>query len=262
MSKYNSIDQLPIKLNIRDLGGLPARDGRHVKKGLLFRSSALYFFNEEELEPVRALGLKVILDFRAESGVRKRPNPPIDGAAYYNKCAAFQNILEDLNSPLDLASLIFDENQKGNTIDVLVSSYAASLAFSNESYRFLFDCLLSGMAPLLFHCSNGKDRTGIAAMLLLLALGVPEEIVKEDYMLSNVSRKEELDELMAKYSFLADQVGDVKSFLTMIEGVLPQSADMLISEILEKYGTYEKYMEAEYGFDEEKLTRFRDMYLE
>ena len=99
-------------------------------------------------------------------------------------------------------------------------------------------------------------------MLLLLALGVPEEIVKEDYLLSNVSRKEELDELMAKYSFLADQVGDVKSFLTMIEGVLPQSADMLISEILEKYGTYEKYMEAEYGFDEEKLTRFRDMYLE
>ena len=163
---------------------------------------------------------------------------------------------------MDLASLIFDENQKGNTIDVLVSSYAASLAFSNESYRFLFDCLLSGMAPLLFHCSNGKDRTGIAAMLLLLALGVPEEIVKEDYLLSNVSRKEELDELMAKYSFLADQVGDVKSFLTMIEGVLPQSADMLISEILEKYGTYEKYMEAEYGFDEEKLTRFRDMYLE
>ena len=50
--------------------------------------------------------------------------------------------------------------------------------------------------------------------------------------------------------------------LTMIEGVLPESADMLMSEILEKYGTYECYMEKEYGFDEEKLKKLRDMYLE
>ena len=48
----------------------------------------------------------------------------------------------------------------------------------------------------------------------------------------------------------------------MVGGVLPQSADMMMAEILEKYGTYENYMEQEYGFDEEKLTRLRDLYLE
>ena len=48
----------------------------------------------------------------------------------------------------------------------------------------------------------------------------------------------------------------------MIGGVLPESADMMMSEILERYGTYENYMEQEYGFDEEALARFRDMYLE
>ena len=262
MSKYSSIDQLPPKLNIRDLGGLKAKDGRHIKKGLLYRSSALYFFDEDELEPVRNLGLKVILDFRAAAGVQERPDPPMDGAAYFNKCAAFENFLEDLNSPADLASLIFDENQKGNAIEVLVSSYAASLAFSNKSYQFMFDCLLSGMTPLLFHCSNGKDRTGIAAMLLLLALGVPEETVKEDYLLSNVNRKEEINDLIERYNISIDITNNVKSFLTMIGGVLPQSADMMMTEILEKYGSYENYMEQEYGFDQEKLTRFRDMYLE
>lgn len=262
MAKYSSIEQLPQKLNIRDLGGLPAKDGRHVRKRLLFRSSALYFFDEEELMPVRALGLKTILDFRAGAGVRKRPDPPLEGAAYYNKCAAFEDFMADLNSPMDLAGLIFDKDQKGNAIDVLVSSYSASLAFTNESFQFMFDRLLQGDVPLLFHCSNGKDRTGVAAMLILLALGVPEEIVREDYLLSNMNRKAELDAIKEKYAAIPDLMGNMSSLLTMVEGVLPQSADMMMSEILEKYGTYDHYMKREYGFDEEQLTRFRDMYLE
>ena len=186
MAEYQTIKQLPKKLNIRDLGGFPTKDGRHVKKGLLFRSSALAFFDEEELAPVRALKLKTILDFRAESGVQKSPDPIIEGAEYYHHCAAFENILDDLNSPEDLASLIFDKDQRGNAIDVLVSSYTASLAFSNESFQFMFDRLLAGKAPLMFHCANGKDRTGVAAMLLLLALGADEKAVKEDFLMSNL----------------------------------------------------------------------------
>lgn len=262
MPDYKTIDQLPVELNIRDLGGLAAKDGRHVKSGLLFRSSALAFFDEEELEPVRNLGIRTILDFRALKGIQKDPDPQLEGAVYYNKCAAFQNFLDDLNSPGELASLIFDEDQAGNAIDVLVSSYTASLAFSNESYKFMFDCLLAGKAPMLFHCSNGKDRTGVAAMLILLALGIPEEIVKEDYMQSNISRQLEIDELMERFKLLTGRLGNARSFFTMVGGVLPQSADMLLSEILERYGTFENYMEKEYGFDREILKKFRDMYLE
>ncbi|MEE3378365.1 MAG: tyrosine-protein phosphatase, partial [Lachnospiraceae bacterium] len=175
---------------------------------------------------------------------------------------AFQNFPDDLNSPKELASLIFDEDQKGNLTDVLVSSYTASLAFSNESYRFMFDRLLAGKAPLLFHCSNGKDRTGVAAMLILLALGVDEEAVKADFLLSNESRKGVIEGLMKKYEVFASRSDNARSFFTMIGGVLPESADMMMSEILERYGTYENYMEQEYGFDEEILARFRDMYLE
>lgn len=262
MAHYITISQLPARLNIRDLGGLPAKDGRHVRKGLLFRSSALAFFTEEELLPVRKLGLKTILDLRSESGASRRPDPALEGAVYYNKCAAFQNFLDDLNSPAELASLIFDEDQKGNPADVLISSYSASLAFSNESFRFMFDSLLEGNSPLLFHCSNGKDRTGVAAMLLLLALGVEEGCVKEDFLKSNESRKQEIDRLLNKYHPLPRLSATARSFLTMIGGVLPESADMMMSEILERYGTYENFMKEEYGLDGEKLRKFRDMYLE
>ena len=144
---------------------------------------------------------------------------------------------------------------------MLVSSYSASLAFSNKSYEFMFDCLLCGDTPLLFHCSNGKDRTGVAAMLLLLALGVDERVVKEDYLRSNITRKARIDEIMKKYQLISKRSGNARSFLTMIEGVLPGSADMMMSEILERYETYEKFMDKEYGLDKDKLERFRDMYL-
>ena len=262
MSGYKTIEDLPIGRNIRDLGGLPAKDGRRVRKGLLFRSAALCFFNEEELMPVRALGLKTILDFRSQSGSSSRPDPPIEGAVYYNRCAAFQNILDDLNSPAELASLIFDEDQKGNPADVLISSYSASLAFSNEAFRFMFERLLEGRAPLLFHCSNGKDRTGVAAMLILLALGVDEETARQDYLKSNESRKAGIEALHQKYHAVSSRLGSARSFLTMLEGVLPESADMMMSEILERYGTYENFMDKEYGLDAQKLEKFRDMYLE
>ena len=262
MPVYPTIRQLPIGLNIRDLGGLETRDGRHVKRGLLYRSAATYFFSEEEMEPVKALGLKTILDFRTPEGAAARPDPVLEGVEYYNKCAAFGNFLDDLNSPAELMSLLFDEDQKGNLADVLVSSYSASLAFSNEAYTFMFETLLAGKAPMLFHCSNGKDRTGVAAMLLLLALGVPEETAKEDYLLSNVSRKANIDRIIHKYGIVSTWLEEARSLLTMVEGVLPESADMLMSEILERYGTYEAYMEKEHGFDAQKLAAFRDMYLE
>ena len=182
------------------------------------------------------------------------------GADYFNKCAAFQNILDDLNSPADLASLIFDEDQKGNAVDVLVSSYSASLAFSNESFQFMFDRLLEGKAPLLFHCANGKDRTGVAAMLILLALGASEETVKADYLLSNANRKAEIDVLMKKFQLISDLSSSARSLITMFEGVLPESADMMMTEILEKYGSYDVFMEREYGLDENKLIKLRAMY--
>ena len=92
--------------------------------------------------------------------------------------------------------------------------------------------------------------------------GLSEDLVKEDYLRSNESRELEIDDLIDKFKALSDMSENARSFLTMIGGVLPESADMIMAEIREKYGTYEKYMEKEYGFDEEKLNKFRDMYLE
>jgi hypothetical protein len=67
---------------------------------------------------------------------------------------------------------------------------------------------------------------------------------------------------MKQYDFVSSWMAEARSLLTMIEGVLPESADMMMTEIKERYGTYENFMEKEYGLDEVKLRKFRDMYLE
>ena len=67
---------------------------------------------------------------------------------------------------------------------------------------------------------------------------------------------------MKKYEVFASRSDNARSFFTMIGGVLPESADMMMSEILERYETYENFMDKEYGFDTDKLEKFRSMYLE
>ena len=99
-------------------------------------------------------------------------------------------------------------------------------------------------------------------MLVLLALGVEEGAVKEDYLKSSESRKEEINRLLHQFHPLPRLSDNALSLLTMIGGVLPESADMLISEILERYGTFEIFMEKEYGFDSDTLGKLRDLYLE
>ena len=80
--------------------------------------------------------------------------------------------------------------------------------------------------------------------------------------MSNLSRKARIDEAMKKYRIISGRSGNARSFLTMLRGVLPEAADMMMSEILERYETYENFMDKEYGFDTDKLEKFRSMYLE
>ena len=102
----------------------------------------------------------------------------------------------------------------------------------------------------------GKDRTGIAAMLVLLALGVSREDAIADYMLTNVYRKAINDK------FMQDKPADQYDLLLPVEGVSESMGAGSIDVLLEKYPSYEAYFEAEYGLTTARLAALRDFYLE
>jgi protein-tyrosine phosphatase len=166
--------------NFRDLGGYRTLDGHRVKWGLLFRSGSMTGLTAADYESLARRGIAVVCDLRSTS---ERKAEPVN----WPKASGVRVLSDDYE--LDNAMFM----PKGPMQDWTAEQARASLAASyplmlrqfNGQYRRMFAQLVAGHAPLAFNCSAGKDRTGIAAALLLTALGVPRDVVIEDYLLTN-----------------------------------------------------------------------------
>jgi protein-tyrosine phosphatase len=180
-----SDDERIIKLqgahNFRDLGGYTTQDGRIVAKRKIFRSSALAKLSEHDYEMIRGLGIRAIYDLRANEERIRRPsalpeNMPIDiWSRDYEGSAG--NLLTKMAAP---------DGTTEQTRQIMIETYRILPYEQAESYRALFLHLAEGELPVLFHCSAGKDRTGIAAALLLEILLVPRATIIEDYLLTDL----------------------------------------------------------------------------
>jgi protein-tyrosine phosphatase len=165
--------------NFRDLGGYPGKDGRAVRWRRIFRSNHLGHVTKADIEILRGLGLRSAFDFRgteeraaaicgvAGIAVHSLPIEPTVVAALRARAAEGVAL-----SPAD-------------ALDVMRDSYRNYVRYSTPSFRTLFAHLLEDRAPLVIHCTAGKDRTGFACALILHALGVPDEVIAEDYLLTN-----------------------------------------------------------------------------
>lgn len=166
--------------NFRDLGGYATEDGSTVRWGLLFRSASLYAMTPNDLARVQKLRLGTVIDFRSAEERRLEPSPwPADTAT--------EKLSEDYSFSLLMAGNAHDlqSSDSSQLAATMVAMYPKMLTMMSDQYRRMFDRLLTGRSPLLFHCSAGRDRTGVAATLLLTALGVPRETIIQDYLLTD-----------------------------------------------------------------------------
>jgi len=253
-------------LNLRDLGGYSTRDGRKVKHGLLFRSAALGEANEKELEMIKGLGLRYILDLRSKNEESELPDPAIEGAENERISGAIDADGNEVDlSPENCHTLMYnprrvDPDPEDNVISAVEEVYA-SLAFDNSAYRRLLSQMEQGVVPLLFHCTAGKDRTGIAAIVILLALGVEEKAVVDDYELTNEYRKAVIEAKMVKHPFISRfKLG--RYVLRAVGGVHRSFGQRVLVEICQEYGSIDVYLEKEYGLVGQRLEALRDQYLE
>ena len=246
------------KRNLRDLGGYKTQNGKHVKKGYFFRSSRLMDFDQAELKILNSLNIKKIYDLRSKEEVKDSPDPTLKGAEYIHSSAAARADGTELNfSP---AALIAENVYSKECNDEFTHKVYGNLPFS-YAYKRMFEDIVAGNVPILFHCSAGKDRTGIAAILILLALGVDEEIAMYDYMLTNEYRKEYIERFKKDFP-LTKLDGELAGMLLAYEGVTYTNADYSLKRIKEKYENYDEYFEKEYNLDKDALQRLRDLYTE
>lgn len=167
--------------NFRDLGGYATPNGEVIQSGLVFRSGELSGLDREDASTIASLGLRTVVDLRDPVESARRPDR-LDGLSV--------NRLQANLTPqayYELAAGIAGGHLSESDSLAYMRSITTSIAFERlEEIQAVFQSFLQPHAfPMLMHCSLGKDRTGVVVALLLFALGVPEETVYADYMLSN-----------------------------------------------------------------------------
>ena len=246
--------------NFRELGGYLADEGKHVRWGQIYRGIPTgKLTGEVDRRLLDSLGLRLILDLRSSGEAKKEPDYVPDGARLVQICGlCAEDGAEIAFAPGDIEKLM-QTAEEGESISQRL--YRRMLT-GNKAFKELFRALEAGETPILFHCSAGKDRTGVAAMLILLALGASDEVICADFEQTNACRKAEIDAVLAEHAaeIAADPACRVRYYA--MAGVDPAAAPFVLDTIRRKFGSAENYLETEYGLTPARLMRLRRMYLE
>ncbi len=232
--------------NLRDLGGWPTRDGRHVRRGQVFRSAALHALTEADIAALQALGVRHVVDFRGE-GERARWPTRMTGVTIHELTIA-------PTIGASLHDLVADPNATGeDVVRVMRAAYGAYVTDWHHRYRAMFDLLLHDEpAPLLFHCTAGKDRTGVAAMLLLSALGVDEETIHHDYLATNRLWRRDAEVAAGLSPVVAEALLSVQ----------PAFLEAAFEAIHASHGSLDAYLSDRLGLDDVRRAVLRERLVE
>ncbi|KRN94721.1 tyrosine-protein phosphatase [Companilactobacillus kimchiensis] len=240
-------------INLRELGGYPTADGTTIKYNKLLRSGDISNLTADSLSYLKKYGLRYVVDFRSTDEQQNWADTTSD----------FYKIYSDPVYPLKgngekLAGIINHDNFSylGMIYQTVVLDTKGQLA-----YKFLFNLLLENSKAdqaLLFHCAAGKDRTGIGALLVLKALGVDDETITKDYLLTNLmyENNETIEQT------LNDKNGNQDiNRMNMTKGDL-ESITSVFEAIDHYYGSFENYLDSALGIDKSKLLQLKEIYTE
>ena len=237
--------------NFRDMGGYPTESGRTVKWRRLFRSGSMNGFSASGYEQLMTLGLKTVCDFRSTSERERNPND-------LQKLGVPTYWARDYGQSLgNLYTLLMSEHTTTREArETMLGIYSGLPAEQAPAYRQLFQLLANNELPLAFNCSGGKDRTGLAAALILSALGASEEVVIEDYLLSNQAiGKGQPDKAYAAIKASPDVI-------QVIGGTHSDFLDAAFAAIHTMSGSVGGYLRRELGVTPDMLNRIHDHLLE
>jgi protein-tyrosine phosphatase len=238
--------------NLRDLGGYETTDGRRVRWGRIFRSSNLARLSDKGLEQLKRLGIRLVCDFRTEAEAAKLPNRfPDSPAVDYTRLPIQHGDFEPTS--------VFDRIQQGDynwiSEDFMIQGYIESLERHADVWARVFTLLSDARnRPLLFHCTGGKDRTGAAAALILLALGVPEETVVRDYGLSDGYNADVRRTIYDRLRPLGVDISKVEPYFTAPESRIRA----LLKYVDERYGSAVGYLKGKVGVSAALLNRLKE----
>jgi len=242
-------------LNFRDVGGYQTIDGKHVKHGRLFRSDDLANLNTADIEQLESLGIRTVLDLRHDYERAKYPNRLPGGD--HIRIVEISVYYPPLDRRESQRKILSGELERGHFRQLMIEANRAfALEFRDQFAGLVRIIAASDTLPIVVHCADGKDRTGLAIAILLSAVGVPRETVYQDYLLSNLflENKNKRNAFMAS---LGSMFSIPASEIRYLVDVRREYLEAAFAAIDERYGSFDAYLRDGLGLDEPTLERLR-----
>ena len=264
--KFESID------NVRQLGGIPA-GGSHVKHNLLFRSSNLSKATEHDLLRLRDdFGVHLVIDLRSDFEYMQKPDKLLDGMD-----SALIPVLDDSMhgdafnkdqvvpaTGVDFMEFLFGiaRHPIANTLKDKLYNYFVDSDYASSQYAKVFETVRAQKgAPVLWHCTSGKDRCGFYSALMLAALGADDNVILDDYAESENSYRKPLAAMTAKgrESGMTDEQLDILHFLVSVKR---EYLEIPLNRINAEYGSLLNFITQRMHVPSATIDSLREYYLE
>lgn len=252
--------ELSKQKNIRDLGGLIGQEGKTIKYGRLFRGGAIYKMSQEDEIILKSLHITDIIDFRSKEEFLNHPEILLEGVTYHN-LPTFKEKKKSETDRMEDGNLLWFIDEGNDGYNHLKRTYADLIDTKEgqNAYRSFFKLLMQEDKVFYFHCSQGKDRAGVAAYLIESALGVSNIDIEQDYLLSNIAMEKRLDTLV---EMVKDKPFYNPMYHQSLLDVFSAKKEYLyeaIDLINNKYGGVISYLENVLNVD---IKAFQKLYLE
>jgi protein-tyrosine phosphatase len=250
--------------NFRDLGGYKTTDGRRVKWGLIYRSGQLSKLSDADLSRLKKLNIRTVVDLRGtvevETRGKDRLPEGVRSVSYRIDVATLAKGAKEEPAPIGSSA--------GRTDFMLQATQSIMLNRTDVYAALIRELAVPQNRPLVFHCTAGKDRTGVGAAIVLTLLGVPWETVREDYLLSNFYRRAEnekdlksMREDIAKKQGIPPEQVDVTGYEAMYY-VKAEYLDSAYQQAISRYGSMESFLRKGLGISDEMIDKLRKELLE
>lgn len=254
--------------NFRDLGGIVNMEGRTVKHGLLLRSAALVQASDQDIELLeKEYKVRTVVDFRSDHEVMLSPDRDIPGSinVHLPMIDSNGNVWRDImgdaidGDPLEMlvkraGTPLVQQLARDMYVDLTMKPMA-----QGQYARFMRLILDTTDGAVLWHCSQGKDRTGVGAALILAALGCGQEDIVNDYDISNIHYAKQVDGFIKNMNVTdPDSIMVIRTFVGANTDYFRQALDTMAKE----YGSLYGYVRDCLGLTEQEIQTLRDRYLE
>lgn len=249
--------------NMRELGGYETKDGRRIAPRKLIRSANINQLDLTDSEYLKKYGIKQVVDFRSLEERTAQPDKEIpESENIFLPIFPIKETEEASASPKKMMQRM-QNGEKAFQQMIEVYTHFVTDNHVRKQYRKFFDLVLANERPeesLLFHCTAGKDRTGFGAMLLLNCFNIDDEVIMQDYLLTNRYLKKEVKKMFdaARAAGVSeDDIHGISDVMSAKEEYLQTSYGL----IKEHYGTVDQFIKDGIGVSQQEIKDLQKLYL-